>query len=216
MLVALWSMKGGVGVSTSAAILAIARSEHACETVLVDLTGDAPDLLGIAERTGPGLTDWCAIPEHSTDALVRIRRQVAPDLWLLDRGEQVPHGDPRPLAQALRGTRATQVVDCGTAPDAFAQQLIEAADVRLLVVRACYLTLRAASRTPIAPTGAVLVSERGRSLGRSDVERAVGAPIVAEIAVDPAIARLVDAGLVTQRLPRSLVRSLGRVFRAAS
>jgi hypothetical protein len=55
----------------------------------------------------------------------------------------------------------------------------------------------------------VVVREPGRSLDRHDVERIVGAPVAAEVEVDPAIYRAVDAGLLAStRLPRLLERTL--------
>ena len=63
--------------------------------------------------------------------------------------------------------------------------------------------------------GVVLVAEPGRSLTASDVSRAIGAPVVAEVAVDPAIARAVDAGLLAARLPKSMVKSLQTLQAAA-
>ena len=60
----------------------------------------------------------------------------------------------------------------------------------------------------IGPTGAVLVHEPGRALRRSDVEHALGVPIVAEVPWDPAIARSVDSGMLAARLPSSLSRTL--------
>jgi hypothetical protein len=62
----------------------------------------------------------------------------------------------------------------------------------------------------VRPSEIVLLTEPGRALGRGDVERAVGAPVVAEVAVDPQVARAVDAGLLTSRLPRGLARELAR------
>ena len=47
----------------------------------------------------------------------------------------------------------------------------------------------------------ILVAEPGRSLRSSDVERAVGAPVVATVSLDPAIARAVDAGLLAALPP---------------
>jgi hypothetical protein len=78
----------------------------------------------------------------------------------------------------------------------------------VLVTRPCYLSLRRAVREPTRPSGVVLVDEPGRSLRRHDVEHALGAPVDAVVAVDPAIARAVDAGLLATRLPRSLGRDL--------
>jgi hypothetical protein len=50
----------------------------------------------------------------------------------------------------------------------------------------------------------VLVTEPGRVLSARDVEDAADAPVLAVIPLDPQVARLVDAGLLTGRLPRSL------------
>ena len=82
------------------------------------------------------------------------------------------------------------------------------ATVSLLVIRPCYLALRRALEAPLRPSGVVLVAEEGRSLGRADVEDVLGVPVRAEIRVDPAVARAVDAGLLAGRLPRGLERAL--------
>jgi hypothetical protein len=74
------------------------------------------------------------------------------------------------------------------------------------VTRPCYLALDRARRSPITPTSVVVVDEPGRSLRRSDLERSVGAPVVAVVPWDPRIARAVDAGLLRyRRLPRPLL-----------
>ena len=78
------------------------------------------------------------------------------------------------------------------------------------MTRACYLALRRAADPPLRPSGVVLVTEPGRALDRTDVEQVVGAPVRAEVAVDPAVARAVDAGLLASRLPRGLERALRR------
>ena len=44
----------------------------------------------------------------------------------------------------------------------------------------------------------------GRVLSSVDVARAAQAPVVATVEIDPSVARLVDSGLLTGRLPRSL------------
>jgi hypothetical protein len=83
-----------------------------------------------------------------------------------------------------------------------------AASTSLLVLRPCYLSLRRALQAPVRPSGVILVTEPGRSLGRSDVEEVLGVPIRAVVGVDPAVARAVDAGVLPARLPRGLERSL--------
>jgi hypothetical protein len=54
----------------------------------------------------------------------------------------------------------------------------------------------------------VLLAEPGRALDATDVESVIGAPVVAQVSVDPAVARAVDAGLLASRLPRGLERAL--------
>jgi hypothetical protein len=86
--------------------------------------------------------------------------------------------------------------------------LHRAAEHSLLVTRPCFIALRRAQQLVVRPTGIVLVDEPGRALTSSDVEHALGVPVVAEVRLDPAVARAVDAGLMVARLPRSLVASL--------
>jgi hypothetical protein len=54
----------------------------------------------------------------------------------------------------------------------------------------------------------VLMTEPGRSLTAEDVEAVIGAPVRAEVAFDPAVARAVDAGTFLDRIPRTLERAL--------
>jgi hypothetical protein len=81
----------------------------------------------------------------------------------------------------------------------------------LLVKRPCYLTLRRIGRHAARPSGVVLLAERHRSLGARDVAQCVGAPVVAQVPLDPAIARAVDAGLLAGRVPSSLTKPLRAV-----
>jgi hypothetical protein len=107
---------------------------------------------------------------------------------------------------ALGAHAGTVVVDAGTGPPPIA--LLDAADRSLLVTRACYLALRRAVTLEVRPSGVVLVEEPGRALRPRDVEAAIDAPVAATIALDPAVARAVDAGLLAARLPRLIQREL--------
>jgi hypothetical protein len=98
------------------------------------------------------------------------------------------------------------VVDAGTGRPP--EHLVRVADRSLLIARACYLGLRRAVALEARPTGVVLVEEPGRALRARDVESALDAPVVATLALDPAVARAVDAGLLAARLPRLLQREL--------
>jgi hypothetical protein len=214
VLCTLWALKGGVGttVVTAALGLTLARSGH--DVLLVDLAGDLPATLGLPEPGGPGLTDWLAAGDDvAADGLGRIEVPAAPGLALLPRGAGPLGPDERveSLVAALDSRRAV-LVDCGVVHrEAPARTAVAARGTRsLLVTRACYLALRRASRPPLRPSGVVLVTEPGRALDRTDVEAVVGAPVQAEVPLDPAVARAVDAGLLASRLPRGLERSLRR------
>ncbi|MEA2825692.1 MAG: hypothetical protein QOG43_131 [Actinomycetota bacterium] len=82
------------------------------------------------------------------------------------------------------------VVDAGT--DLFSDH----SGAVLVVVRNDYLSLRRALNSPQTTVGIILVNETHRSLSRTDIEDVLPHPILAEVRVDPSIARSVDAGLV--------------------
>ncbi len=99
----------------------------------------------------------------------------------------------------LRSPQATNVVDAGT--DCFSDHTGHV----LLVLRNDYQSLRRALGAPRTTAGLILVSEPKRALGRRDVEDVLAIPIVAELHLDPSIARATDAGLLARvRFPFDL------------
>lgn len=202
MLTLCWGAKRGAGTTLVAAGLTLASASPA---LLVDLAGDAPLVLGVPEPTSPGVLDWLAA-SAPTERLAGLEVPLGQHRALMPRGggtDAPAAGRWRALGEWLAADARHVCVDAGDTPPS---ELAAAAHARLLVVRNCYLHLRAAAhgapRWPI--TGAVLVSEPGRRLGVNDVERAVGAPVVAVVLLDPAIARAGDAGLLLGRLPGGL------------
>lgn len=218
----MWSVKGGVGVTVLAASLAAAMARRG-PAVLVDLCGDAPAVLGIAEPDGPGLVEWLGSASSGEDSLHRLRVPVATELELLPCGNDrtvrwSPERATR-LAEILSGWRAEVVVDAGriggapTRPDH--DHLVAAlasAGRSVLVTTACYLALRRAVRCELRPGGVVLVDEPGRSLGAADVADVVGVPVLASLVHDPALARAVDAGLLVRRASRRVDAALGALW----
>lgn len=203
-----WSVKGGSGTSVVTAALALTMPPP---VTLVDLDGDLPAVLGMAEPHGPGLHDWLAsdVPAARLDDLTL---RVSEHVTLIPAGDrQQPATRERwiELLEALTSDGHSVLIDAGTGVPT--EDLHHLADRSLLVTRACYLALRHAVASPLRPTGIVLVSEPGRALRTSDVEVAIGAPVVATVAIDPAVARAVDAGLLTARLPRLMERDLRRI-----
>lgn len=201
-----WSVKGGTGTT----VVVAASALHARRPVtLVDLDGDLPAVLGVDEPDGQGLTDW-----FDTDvpgrAIADLAVTVGERVRLIPRGVgDLPDATSTRWAAFgawLTARRTDVVIDAGTGAPPTALIDVTPSARRLLVTRACYLSLRRASRSPVRPDGVVLVDEPGRRLRARDVERSIGAPIVSTVSIDPAIARAVDAGLLAARLPR-----LGRV-----
>lgn len=203
-----WAPKGGSGTTVVAAALGLSIHRP---VVLVDLAGDLPAVLGIAEPHGPGVHDWVA-SDAPADQLHELSVNVSRDggeVVLIPAGTVGDHGVGERwelMVDALCSDGHNVVIDAGTgAPP---EALHHAADRSLMVTRACYLALRRAVNASIRPTGVVLVDEPGRALRAADVESAIGAPIVATVGLDPAVARAVDAGLLTARLPRTIQRDL--------
>ncbi len=214
MLTCCWSVKGGSGTTVVAASLALLAASSPAGALLVDLAGDVPAVLGLPESVGPGVREWLAAnPAVEADALGHLATAATPGLRVLPAGSAsampraVPPARVDLLGDALAANPGEVIVDLGVpAPDLL--PLLARADRSLLVLRPCYLALRRATALPTRPTGVVLVTEPGRALGRRDIEDVVGVKVAAEIDVQPAIARAVDAGLLAGRLPRSLSRTL--------
>jgi hypothetical protein len=206
MITICWAAKGGSGTTVVAATRALTATEP---TLLVDLAGDLPAMIGLPEPDGPGLRDWLGSTADA-ERLSSLEVEVTSTCRLLPVG----HSDPLPidrwseLAARFGRERRQVVIDAGTSLPPAA--LVDVADHNWLVTRACYLSLRAAVRCGGRPTGVVLVEERGRVLGTEEIETAIGAPVVATVLVDPAIARAVDAGLLISRLPSAFRRQLSQ------
>ena len=66
-----WSAKGGSGTTVFAAALALVMGQRR-PTVLVDLDGDAPATLGLAQPSGPGVAEWLASPSADALALANL------------------------------------------------------------------------------------------------------------------------------------------------
>lgn len=231
MITACWSLKGGAGTTVVAAGLALALAQrrgfarsrdHGASAdprpvVLVDLAGDLPAALGLPDASGPGVAEWIqAGPSAPPDALARIETQVRPGLALLHRGHgDLATGRDRLLLQVLALSGSHVVIDCGTiephGPATFARDVAAGAERSLLVTRPCYLALRRSTNAQLCANGVVVLREPGRCLSDDDIARFLGIPVVASIAVDPAVSRAVDTGLLVARLPRTFNEVMRRV-----
>lgn len=211
MVLVCWSVGGGVGTSVVTAGLALAAARAAEPALVVDLGGDQPILFGAPEPDGPGLVDWLgAGPDVPGDALARLEVDLAPGIALLPRSTGTLRADrAAALHAALADDGRFVVADAGlVVAGSAAEQLAVGAERSLLVARACPMALRRLEQLPTLPSGVVVVRDRRRSVTWHDVAAAAGAPVVAELEVDPAVAAAVDAGLDRRSLPRAYLRVL--------
>jgi hypothetical protein len=213
VLIACWSTKGGTGTTVVAAALALLLARSTPEGAsLVDLAGDIPAALGVPGGDGAGIADWLsAAPQVPADALARLEEPAVPGLGLVRRGRGPLDPGAADLLVTLLATDARSVVvDCGRLDHetGTAHAVAAGAGRSLLVLRPCFLALRRAIDAPLRPSGVVLVAEDGRAITATDVEEALGVPVLARVRVTDSVARAVDAGLLAAHLPRSLARDL--------
>lgn len=209
-MIVCWSVKGGSGTTVIATTLALVHAEQSPHgALIVDFAGDVPAVLGLAEPTGIGVSEWFANTENSSRiSLQSIAIQATANLQLISRGALTIESTANfaELCASLATFDLPVVIDAGCkVPSA---DLVTRASSSLLITRPCYLALRRAAQLNVVPTGIVLINEPGRSLGKRDVESVIGAPVIAEISFDPTISRAVDAGLLASRLPTMLTKQL--------
>lgn len=220
MLTICRSSKGGSGTSTITAGLAALTthqnidSTRRTSTLVIDFAGDLPAIFGVAYPTS-GLAEWLnrLVDHEFADLVIECGQSIR----LMSSGSL-----PLPDAAAPQWNRLAAVVrdeiirghqvfiDCGSQPipEPLLQQVAPESARILLVLRPCYLALRRAMAEDIVADGIILVTGGGRVLTRKDVEAVLGLPVVAEVPLDPDIARRVDSGLFHSQLPRALVASL--------
>ncbi|HWL43027.1 MAG TPA: hypothetical protein VNQ73_08790 [Ilumatobacter sp.] len=192
MITVLSSPKPGTGVSTTAALLALAV-RHGAHTHVVDLAGDQRTLLGAT---------------HTADVVTPVtERLTVHDLTDADLGAQLD------VLHRLARLGEHVIVDAGPATHPIHDRL-PAGTVRRWVLRPCYLTLRRATATDARPDEVILLEELGRALTARDVEAVTAAPVTATIEVHPQIARIVDAGLLTARPPAGALATLETLTRS--
>lgn len=212
-----WSFcapKGGVGTSVVAAATALEHSKYS-PVLLIDFGGDLAQVFGFDTEERHGLNDWLsASSDVGTEALDHLIVDISETLALLPTGNPLARViSPDRVVQLVAAARATgrdTVVDVGTIDAATDPKAIVcvSGDRTTCVLRGCYLTLRRFSNLPVLIDDVVEIEEPGRSLRTLDIEAVVGMPVSARIPLDPSIARAVDAGLLSARVPRSLRRNV--------
>lgn len=203
-----YSAKGGVGTSTVAALLALARQKET-PIDLVDFTGEQIDLLDL-ERPPSFQAERSKVQLLSS---IEVKEKLSYRRCLIE-GDQDPTATAAQVLDELYFAKKDVVIDCGNLnqPSAGIQrELTRCAQSRLLVVRCCYLCLANSQKLDIEPTGVIMLKEPGRVLGLGDVESVINAPVVATISIDSSVARLIDSGFLKKRAPRRLLETFASI-----
>ena len=157
VIISMWSAKGGVGLSVTAAAVALSAAQRDGEAVLLDLGGDQAAILGVAEPAGPGVFDWLCSNADSPDSLRRLMVETSDGLALVPPGSGQDWSPDREIALigALESLGCVVVIDCGvrnshSADDGsvrqrFVERLCGSGE-SVLVSSPCYLALRRAVR----------------------------------------------------------------------
>jgi len=132
-------------------------------------------------------TQLVAIDPRATAALLGVAQPTEGESSVTEQLTLTaePVGDPE-----------IRIIDAGTI--AFTGD----GDVHLVVLRGpCYVALRSVGlASGRRPDGVIVLAEAGRSLDDRDVRDVTGIDVVATVAVTPAVARTIDAGLLVARL----------------
>lgn len=223
MIITLHSMKGGSGVSTTAALTALAARKNIDQPVtLVDLCGDQHAIFG--RPPAAGIAEWAArgLPPEDLDSTLD---DAASGVHLLGRGAGPLPPRGRQAAEVVDGllvwmaTRGTVVVDAGNLHPGWDSasgpgydlrcQLSAASDHTMVVVRRCYLAARRAPSMPHRASRMIVVDEGGDRMTPDEIGQFTGVPLAATVPVDATTARAVDSGLIAPLATDQTLRSLG-------
>ena len=193
------SSKGGNCTTVTAAAFALHQSANDIRTILIDLCGDQPAVLGLAEPQGPGINDWLAEDSNATITdLLALGTIINDNVLLIHRGSRFVTGEPRwsDLGELMTSDNGYVIFDAGTAylPD----ELRHAVTHLTLVIRPCYVALRRAAHQT-RPTDVFAINEPERALTVKDIGHVLGVPVQAEVPHTAVISRAVDAGVFPAR-----------------
>ncbi|WP_107706231.1 P-loop NTPase family protein [Nocardioides allogilvus] len=217
-VICLTSASGSPGVTTTAVGLAFCWPRPVL-LVEADPTGGSGILAGFLRGTTPydaGLIELALSPLGVADALREVVRPLSPSVSLVagtrTHAQAAALNDVwEPLAVALKELEANGqdvIVDGGRLGLAGSpQQLLDAADVTLLVTRATLPSISAARswaetvRQPASgwPHPGLLLIGEGQPYRDSDVAKVLGMPVVADLPDDPTAAAVYQRGATPPR-----------------
>ena len=174
-----------------------ARPRPPRPTVLVDLGGDAPAALGLPEPSGPGVVDWLASPTADAAALCDSRSTATDGVRSCSHGAPVgvvarrPSGAAGPSWPVAPPRRRPVVVDAGVgpAPERPPRRPRSRCSSSAPATSRCARAVRSTAAPPASCSSA---NRGGRSAPAT--WSVLGAPVVAEVPYDPAVARTSTPG----------------------
>ena len=199
-----WAAKGGSGTTVVTATLALSCPNT---SLLIDLAGELPAMLGVERPASHGIADWLrsdAPPAALDDLAIEVDRTTR----LIPRGTPPPSADsPRwsELVEWLAG-RLPVFVDAGTGvpPSGSSPATCVRCSSRDPAISRCS-GCRASATVPTASCSSM---SRGAPCAHSTSSVPPVLPSSRRVSHDPAIQRAVDSGLLRGRLPRLLAREL--------
>lgn len=178
-MISIYAHKGGVGVTTVAAALAVCLGETKFSGDPATILADTREFESVCRALGCGP----GRPDHDGRFLPVEARGVT----VHDMASATLDVEPD-IMIGYRGGDVTRLV------------------VTRCCYLAAHLESMGPSEEPA--TGLIVIVEPGRALSAEDMARFTGIPLAAAIPWDPAIARAIDAGLMCSKMPNSLARPL--------
>lgn len=204
-----WSLKGGQGVSVTAAIIALRHQFHHDSVLIIDFGGDIAPIFGQRVETDVGLVDWF-ISQSGPEALDQLVTPLLPQMSLLGSGMGVPTVAATPFEERwatletwLNQDDRVTIIDLGTLPvqpmrlGTVWAQLVEWLLQQYhatLVTRPEYLSLRRYFEHDTNVDSLAILQSSTDLLRADDVADLCDRPIHFHVAVDETITHAVESG----------------------
>jgi hypothetical protein len=219
MVITMWSVKGGSGVSTLSTVVAAALNDLSrSNALLIDLAdGDLRGILGGPTRAsddpGTGFGDWVAADETLDPSALERLIGSEPAPLLIGGNSASPIAQER-STRTVEGLRwldtkyAHVLIDAGSANNDLSATTIQSATLSVLVLRPCLLSLRKAVASKLPASAAVLLAQPGSTLRASDIESSLGIPVITTIPFCASVSRATETSRLFSHPPRAIKRSI--------
>ena len=166
MLISVFSPKGGVGVTTCAALFAKALSKDHSTMLVETCKGDLEAMLALENIANYGFLDWAVSENPRVETLEKISNFFDNQLSLVvgeipkksksdeyneHQTEFIQNSDFNfsPIVASLASVEGHCVVDCSNGTTRLQRKIIEASDVVVMVLRQCYTGLYRATQSEL-------------------------------------------------------------------